>query len=692
MITSIYGKSFIVRLSLLLISCFMGVEAAWAIEETWNGKTYNVVYLKSGSNGNGRSASTPVGTWTNAYKELSKTGGSHEDDWNRNIIVVVSGSMVVNINESNTNGGVPATITGVWPWEDNNGNSLVNASAIKNGGKLNIAFTAARDQRIGSDTRFKNVCFDSNSATQSRLCLFLHNTMFDTGCIMTKMNTLDTNMGALDRTDHKAPSFHLMCFSDEHEFTTSAPWNQTAPMTLTIKSGKFGRILCTRIAGTTEALVKKRYVVGRPDMPLMAKIQIDVDPATNTAEYNPDGYKDDIAFLCAGSTQGTVYADMQFDIRRGKIATVVAGSQGNSIPACSTAKLPTSSYLGRTVVNVIGNSDSDVTIFRYFGACLGRLINSTGECNAYFYGNSTLNLVHGTIEHDVYASAGGLSGLKNPNPSYTTADQHTTDKFIPYEGGTNNDYPYNGIDYSAYNINKSIVKVTSKRNGTVETIDLADTDIITNISGGIIKGNVYGGSYGYSSEMGVNSAPLGAGSLWGNTEVNITGGTIYGNVYGGGGGASAYYNLATAANRSKYLTVATVYGNTHITITGNPNIQGSIYGGGAGLPHQEEGSKETINVNGVNTTVTCTASEFVEAAKVYGNTSVTIDADDEWNYTGNIYGGGALGAIEGNTRVAIKRGTITGNVFAAGKGEEGHPAKAIVSGNTYVIIDKDWSE
>lgn len=653
---------------------------AWAKVQTVNGKAYNVVYMSSAGAGNksGDDAANAVSGWANAYKKLSKTGGTYEDDWNYNIIVVV-GEMALTIYDTNTNNGVPATITGVWPWDaDEN----AAASQIASGGKIKLA-SNQRLYRIGSDTRFKNVYFHSSN-TQARLCLFLHNTTFDTGCIMDQMSKLETNMGAMDQTTHMAPMFHLMLFSDENDFTqttspVSAPWNQTEPMTLTIKSGRFGRILCTRIAGTNvETQTKRRYVVGTPDMPLMAKIVVDIDSSNDASGYNPYGYKDDIAFLCAGTTQGAVYADVQMDIKRGKIATVVAGSQGNAIPACETAKLPTSSYYGRTIVNVEGTTDSDVTIYRYFGGCLGRFTGgeASGECKAYFYGHSILNLIHGTIEQNVFASAGGLSGLKNPNTTYTGDNQHTSDTYIPYQGGSNNAYPYLGIDYNKYDASKDIVKVSTTLNGTPEVIDLAETKIITNVQGGIIKGDIYGGSYGYSSEMAVTSAPKGAGSLWGNTEINISGGEIRGSVFGGGGGAVDYYNASDIGSRDRadWLTVATVYGNSNVNITGHPTITGNIFGGGAGVAAEGAVGTDT---------------EFLDIAKVYGNTNVIIDADDDWTFTGNIYGGGAMGAVTGNTNVKILGGIINGNVFGGGKGEEGHPDKAKVSGDTNVIVGEE---
>lgn len=682
-------NTYIARIVTMLLILVMGVGSAWAKVQTVNGKTYNVVYMSSAGAGNksGDDAANAVSGWANAYNKLSKTGGTYEDDWNYNIIVIV-GNIRINTTEANTK-DIPATITNVWPWEDNSGNSSVSGSKVSNGNKLTLD-GGARENRIGAPTRFKNVCFTS-SGKDCRMSLFLHHAMFDVGCVMNNMSTLETTNGAMDKTTHKAPSFHMMLFSDENDFTAAgssnnAAWTQTEPMNLTIRSGKFGRILCTRIAGTNwNTQTSKRYTVGKPDQPLMAKIEVDIDPSTNTSDFNPTGYKDDIAFLCAGTTQGTVFVDMQMDIKRGQIATIVGGSQGNAIPVCSQNGIPTSTYCGRSTVNVIGENDSDVKIFRYFGGCLGRLTsNTSGTCSAFFYGHSTLNLVHGTIEQDVFASGGGLSGLRNPN----NGDQHTSDQFIPYQGGSNPAYPFLGIDYSSYNASKSIVQITSVLKGTSEVIDLADTKIVTNMSGGVVKGNVYGGSYGYSSEMVVAAAPEGAGSLWGNTEVNISGGEIQGNVYGGGAGAKSYFNLATTdADRAKFLTVATVYGNTNLTITGKPTILGNIYGGGAGLHSQAQNAKDTIDVAGTETIKTgLTANEFLNIAKVYGNTNVTINFDSDWEYTGNIYGGGALGAVVGDTNVKILDGIINGNVFGAGQGEEGHPEKAKLTGNTNVTV------
>lgn len=710
----------------------MGMGSAWAQTtyhtETYdfdsNGvsETYNVVYLNLGSGNNskaGDSRENAVKTWAKAYEKLPAYTGTTETDrnyaWDHNIIVVCDMTIptgIINIQDANT-GNRPATITGTWPWTADN---TTYANVITGGGVV-VDNGNSSTARLGADTKFKYIRFNGTAAKVGYLCLYLHDAMFDVGCIMEDFVDLSTANGAT--SGRKAPDMEVFMYANTYNFDqskTDGGWPaQTKPVTLTIKSGKFGRILTSRITGTDNASILKRYVIANPDHPLMAIVNIDIDQATTTGAWNPKNYADDIAFLCSGMTQGIEYCDVQYNIQRAKIATFVGAMQGMSIAATANTgvKLSNSSFFGRTETNLIPENDDDVVIQRYFAACLGRSQNGqNGMVNAAFYGQSTLNMYGGKIMSGAYVSAGGISGLQSPDGNY-----HTTDQYIPYLDNTAaySKYPYMGIRYQPYDAGKTIAKVTTTLRGVTETIDLAETVTQMNIYGGVINGGLYGGSYGYSTEMEVTKTIAGAGSLWGETNVNIYGGYIYGGVYGGGEGSSNYYNLATAANRENFATVATVYGNTNVNIYGGA-IEGGIFGGGKGLEAQTAGNRITISTtNGttpVNTDVTTVANEFADIAKVYGNTNVTIEpktlkpfnewADSKvpeftgpnpsWTFTGNIYGGGALGAVEGNTNVVIKGGIINGNVFGAGKGEDGHPDKAKVEGETNVIIDSGWTE
>ena len=691
----------------MLLILVMGVGSAWGQtyhteEYDFDGdgtkETYNVVYLHVGAstNGNGNTSTTPVNSWANAYKKLPKYTGNTDADrdaaWDSNIIVLVDNTATANnitITEANAKGGglngIPATITGVWPWTD------VDGTKVKNGGKIYLGSTNGTS-RIGADTKFKYVRFAG--AANSYLNLHLFNTTFDVGCSMDDFSAyLNTANGAL--AANTAPDIHLMMYDDTHDFTSS-PWpDPTKPMKLTIRSGKFGRILSCRTTGTSNDQIGKRYVMGTPEYPLMGIMELDIDPVENAKWNTNTKITHDIAFCCAGSTQGTEYCDIRYDIKRAKIGKLVAATQGMNIQAAENYGLSCSSFFGRTVINLIPTgwetgtaNNNDIVIEQYYGACLGRSGTTSGMCNAAFYGTSQLNMYGGTIKSGAYLSAGGISGLKSPDGKYST-----TDKFIPYpdNGAKYASYPFNGIRYQPYDANKTIVEFTTRMDGTEKKIDLANTVTEFNIYGGVINGGLYGGSYGYSDVLTVTYALPGAGSMWGTTNVNIYGGTINGGVYGGGYGSTEYYTNAAKDKKAGFLTVASVYGNTNVNIYGGTLDNTGIYGGGAGV---------------ASTGAVGTDTEFLNIAKVYGTTNVTIEPktlktraewadpnvpeftgpNTSWTFDGNIYGGGAKGAVEGNTNVVIKGGTINGNVFGAGEGEDGHPDKAKVTGDTNVTV------
>lgn len=691
----------------------MGVGSAWGQTyhtETHDGVTYNVVYLNLSSGNNGRDGSTmgnAVKTWAAAYSKLPAYTGTTDADrdiaWDHNIIVVcdiqTSGSLFI---DETISGNRPATITGVWPWTAEN----TTAANVKAGGGVYLNATAHDNTlakgttRIGADTKFKYIRFCGQN---SFISMYLHDCMFDVGCVMDDIKTdLTTANGAI--AGRKAPDLQVFLFANTYSFTVNSSskpdggWpQQTKPVTLTIRSGKFGRILSNRVTGTSNDQIKQRYVIGNPDHPLMCVINVDIDAATTGSDWNTKGFKDDIAFLCAGMTQGAEYCDVEFNIKRGTIATLVGAMQGNSITNTPNVNLSNSSFFGRTKVTLNPENDADVVIQRYFAGCFGRETGGqTGISNAAFYGQSILNMFGGTIESGAYVSAGGISGLKSADGAH-----HTTDRYIPYvDASANKYYPYMGITYKSYDATMSMPKVTTTMHGSPEVIDLEDTKTEFNIYGGIIKGGLYGGSFGFSPEMPTERTMSGAGSLWGETSVNIYGGTITGGVYGGGMGDPTYYNTAANNRKADFLTVASVYGDTHVYIYGG-DISGGIFGGGKGIPYQAQHTETTTIGSVTYTNYTCLENEFLDIAKVYGNTNVIIDPrmpDDfetpnpSWIFTGNIYGGGALGAVEGETQVVIKGGVINGDVFGSGKGEEGHVNKAKVTGDTNVIVDKNWTE
>lgn len=699
------------RLYIFLLTLLTCVNAAWGqktdsydYDGDGNFETYTVVYLNLGSGSDSKAGDSPanaVKTWAKAYSKLPAYTGATDADrdaaWDSNIIVVcdAQGSANLFINET-TSGNRPATITGVWPWTAEN----TTAAKVKVGGRVYLNGNTAHDNtigtatfktgttRIGADTKFKYIRFGGGQ--YSMLSMYLHDAYFDVGCLTNEMsyNLTEGNGATAGRT---APDIQVYMFANAYVFDkekTDGGFNDlmTKPVTLTIRSGKFGRILTNRVAGSP---VDTRFVIANPNKPLLCTINIDIDPNTTTGEWNPKNNPDDIAFIAAGMTQGTEFCDAEFNIKRGKIATLVGAMQGTNITAADPAGLSASTFIGRTVVNIKPENDDDVVIQRYFAGCQGRYTSGqTTIANVAFYGKSTLNMYGGKIVGGAFLSGGGVSGHKYTDSNGIT--YNTTDKFIPYVDNSDayKNYPFMGIKYQTYKADGVLPTLTNMKNG--ETLDISTTETYFNIYGGEISGGLYGGSYGEAPQLAADYAIEGAGSHWGNTYVNIYGGKISGGVYGGGKGTPRYYNEAKAANKARFLTGASVYGVTNVNIYGG-DISGGIYGGGAGI--DAEGAVGAEN-------------EFLDIAKVYGATNVVIDPktlvdralwadsnvpeftgpDEDWTFTGNIYGGGALGAVEGATNVIIKGGIITGNVFGAGMGEDGHPNKAKVTGDTNVTV------
>ena len=648
-------NTYIPRIVTLLLILLTGIGSAWAGVETQNGKQYNVVYLKSGGSGNGDTKDSPVGSWANAYKKLTNTG-NRDYDWEHNIIVIV-GDMQINFKEGDTKDkankqGTAATITGVWPWD---ANDKATTTQIKSGGQAMINGTT---NNIGADVRFRNLRIQGDGGVQDRMSLRLHSTLFDEGLVMSGFANLGDSFGMI--VGRKAPAFHIQFSFDHDGSARPADVKYEMPndkeMTVTFKSGKYGRVAVSRAQGTSQNAVKANYIQGTPEKPVMAHIVVDIQDGND----NTQGFADDFGILMGGSSQGIVCADLQFDIKRGSIGTLVAGAQGNNIANIEGWKIPQGTFAGRSIINL---ESDDITIQNLYVGTQGRTQSTGTNGTAYFYGQATLNMRGGTIEKGVFASAAAFSGLGNDT-------YHTPDYAIPYVDANN------VLTFSSYNNTKTMATIKSAFNGNV---DLKETIFTMNIYGGTIKGGLCGGSRGYDSYVKPQYAPAGAGSHYGNTNINVYGGTIYGGIYGGGLGDIRYYEDATYGGNEGFLGVAQVFGNTNVNIYGGTiegGENGGIYGGGMGV-------KATSK------------NEYLNIAKVYGNTNVVIDPrmpDDfntpnpNWTYTGDIFGGGALGSVEGNTKVTILGGTILGNVYGAGEGEDGHPDKAKVTGTTKVII------
>lgn len=638
--------------TLLLVAVLVMTAPLQALAQ----ETYNVVYVRSGGSGDGSSPSKPLGSWAAAYSKLHNTG-DRDYDWEHNIIVIVKGYyMPIRISEDDTRDaagtiGTPATITGVWPW-DADGNATV--ADIKAGGRFRIYESGKASSYIGSATRFRNLLFDGNvtgtGELQSRMSLRLHDALFDTGLVMTNFDNITTGFGGM--SGRIAPNFHIQMAYDFDGTATNQPprsFGQTRPMEVTFRSGRYGRIAVSRAQGAANVT---NYVQGTPEKPILAHITVDIQPGNDNSgnTVKSQTYKDDIAIMIGGSSQGFVCADLQFDIKHGTIGTLVAGTQGNNV-AVPNPPIPVESFAGRTRVFIgnEGGADDDVTIQTYYGGTQGRAQTTGANASSYFYGQSDFTMHSGSIKAGVFASATAFSGVGD-------ATHHTPDYAIPYVDAGNN------LQFGKYNASGRMAVVRSPRGD----IDLSTTQFTFNVHGGVIEGGLYGGSKGFEPQVADKYAPDSAGTHYGNTYINVYGGTIKGGVYGGGLGTKEYYDKNPKDALQK---VAQVFGDTHVNIYGG-NIQGNIYGGGYGIQSDE-----------------AKGYEYRPIARVVGSTYVTIaPTDPNWTFDHNVYGGGARGMVEGDTHVTILGGIINGSVFGAGEGEVGHPMKAKVTGNTHVTV------
>jgi len=252
----------------------------------------------------------------------------------------------------------------------------------------------------------------------------------------------------------------------------------------------------------------------------------------------------------------------------------------------------------------------------------------------------------------------------------------------------------------------------------VETFALSGGTDLTIKESANVKGSVFGGSE--------------SGFVYKNTIVKIQGGTVHGDAFGGGLGLDYF----AEAGR--------VSGNTNLTVSGDANVEGNVYGGGSlgdvgtikkdltynykwkkfdshgnvnaeGNDNTAENNKVTYAENETNrNTGVCTVeisggtigngtsggnvfgagrgykdTWWCEKAIVYA-TNVSISGSPVVN--GTVYGGGEIGRVEDDSKVVI--GTegesdapdIKGNVFGSGAGISTRGYSALVRGNSMVTV------
>lgn len=521
---------------------------------------------------------------------------------------------------------------------------------------------------------------------------------------------LSAGHGNLTEDTQTIPEFSIILTSTNPAHPDEAYWTRTKPQVLTIESGHYGRILGGRyVSGFfTNGGNTSHSILATAKHPAWAVINIDIDPGNDMK--SADGkktYTCDVNCIVAGLTDGSIYGDYQINIHGGNVRYAVGANQGNSVvsgdktytPIGGTSgkwgQWPNASFFGRTIINVEQKDGlKPITLNNLYAGGLGRNADANSSANTvvdmYVYGHTEINMKSGNVSKNVYG--GGAGGVIGINP---------WDAHIPYatnDADNASSAIFNGVQYgdnrvtgawSTKNVSDPLVnvvlhKIDEDGNFTPETemLNLANSSTTLNITGGNIGGNVFGGGNGYVSNMPILGTMQGVGSVFGTSNVNISGGTISGSVYGGSEGNSGYYGKVNKHGQ-KITHIAEMNGTVNINITGaSTHIGGNIYGAGQGIASTS--TQEYVDI------ATAGNADLGEEYKT--NINVLIDLPDSNPFNGNIYGGGQMGAVDGNTKVVIKSGIINGDVFGGGKGEEGHPNKAKVTGETNVIVDSGWEE
>lgn len=178
-------------------------------------------------------------------------------------------------------------------------------------------------------------------------------------------------------------------------------------------------------------------------------------------------------------------------------------------------------------------------------------------------------------------------------------------------------------------------------------------------------GNVYGGGLGTTAVV------------TGNPTVNInqtygafttdTLGVITGNVYGGGSEADVTGN--TSVNIGTLATVQMASQNNQANTVVGTKILGNVFGGGYGVSTNVSGNVEVI----------------------VGQTNINV-ISDSIRIKGDVYGGSALGTVNGesadaskHTHVTLNKGRVTGSVYGGGLGDADHAAT--VNGAVEVTVN-----
>lgn len=228
-----------------------------------------------------------------------------------------------------------------------------------------------------------------------------------------------------------------------------------------------------------------------------------------------------------------------------------------------------------------------------------------------------------------------------------------------FAGGRGTDYYYHTNSYDG---TPDDYQALGKIYGNVELT----------INGGKFHCPIFGGGYGVADAQQRDNKTIttlnNMAHLYGSSIVKINGGTFFDNIYGGG-------------------DMAVVEKGTNVIISDSADIRADVFAGGNGRTKRAN-SDYNIKDNTWNPE---------KVGKVLGNTNLTFFGSTKvapYIY-GDIYGGGNLAQVRGDTHINMYAANFAGEIFGGGKGSitDGNGntlyTYANVNGNTFVSLAKD---
>lgn len=591
--------------------------------------TGKIVYVSNtGAAGNdGLKPETPVKTLQQAYRLLdsAEEGGTREN----NIIVIMDAYTDTDFGKDGSTFNKPATITSYYEgpvgtlvtldgeavaYEDYRSK---NNASIQWYGAGNSDSSQASEKLLFAATTFKNITFSVPSDWgQARRIGYIYcqgnSLTMDSGVVMKGYRS--SSSGSYGQLSGSASAdFNIVGGYANFNVPSGQEYGKTC--SIVVRSGSYARIIAGCRSWGVNSQNHNQF--GSEESPFNVSITVDIAGAnsqmsSSNAGYN-SGYRCDVAQLCGGQTDGTIYANSSLTIDNGVVPMVLGSSIG--YPRVVGEGYANNDFIGTSSVTVNGGK-----IMQLFGGCLGRSLDSSMKADSRFLSFSNKSDNSPDIQISI---TGGFVG-KLPNIGSGGADGSLIGVFAAGAGGS-----------------------TGTGDAAAGTVDNR-VDVLLSISGGEIgsadnPAQLFGGGYGYSTGVtAAASANLEAGNLYGSSTVDITGGTIAADVFGGGSGTTAYLKNNKAAN-----ALAQIVGDVSLSI-GKAAVTGSVYGGSKGFLSTEAD-------------VAC-----FDMAKITGNVSLVVK--DDATVSGSVYGGSKVGQVTGSVAVDIDHAHVGGSVYGGGEG------------------------